>query len=392
MNKLKNIGISALAGTLVSLSAAQAGGVSVTGSWELSYTNLNHEKVTGNKIGMNKNISFGASGDVSDGGAVTWATTIGGTDAMGLTSASMNINMGGIATLAYDSGTGGYGANAVDNIVPTAWEEIDYGFSTGISDLGAVSASKGVINFTAKAPTAGTGISISYQPRMGGTHQADGATGGDVGGSTDGWDVVIDFVYYDAAHFGMRWGIAGQLQVPEMTCEKIRQEDRAGVTDTSCSTGLKDNPYGGSMYYTMKLGPLSLGTQATFQDPMDAAASGIANKRTIVAGGALTLGTVSLSYGEAWDRYKWNNANRGFADKQVAPDQADSQAAGDASLKEWEGNDANEFQTIKFRGWSAAVNIGPVALKGTRNHVGGMGENASSAPRTHSEVNLSIAF
>ena len=31
MNKLKNIGISALAGTLVSLSAAQAGGVSVTG-------------------------------------------------------------------------------------------------------------------------------------------------------------------------------------------------------------------------------------------------------------------------------------------------------------------------------------------------------------------------
>ena len=38
MNKLKNIGISALAGTLVTLSAAQAGGVSVSGSYELSYT------------------------------------------------------------------------------------------------------------------------------------------------------------------------------------------------------------------------------------------------------------------------------------------------------------------------------------------------------------------
>ena len=54
--------------------------------------------------------------------------------------------MGGIATLTYDSGTGGTGANAVDNIVPTAWEEIDYGFATGISDVGAVSSSKGVIN------------------------------------------------------------------------------------------------------------------------------------------------------------------------------------------------------------------------------------------------------
>jgi len=58
MNKLKNIGISALAGSLISLSAAQAGGVSVTGSWELSYTNLNHEKVTGNKIGMKKKHFF----------------------------------------------------------------------------------------------------------------------------------------------------------------------------------------------------------------------------------------------------------------------------------------------------------------------------------------------
>ena len=60
--------------------------------------------------------------------------------------------MGGIATLAYDSGTGGYGANAVDNIVPTAWEEIDYGLSTGISDLGAVSATKGSVHFSVKAP------------------------------------------------------------------------------------------------------------------------------------------------------------------------------------------------------------------------------------------------
>jgi hypothetical protein len=45
--------------------------------------------------------------------------------------------MGGIATLTYDSGGGGTGANAVDNIVPTAWEEVDYGFTTGISDVGS---------------------------------------------------------------------------------------------------------------------------------------------------------------------------------------------------------------------------------------------------------------
>ena len=158
MNKLKNIGISALAGTLVSLSAAQAGGVSVTGSWELSYTNLNHTKTTGNKLGVNKNIGFAGSGDLTDGGGVTWATTVGLSDASGISSASLSLNMGGIATLAYDSGTGGYGANAIDNIVPTAWEEIDAGFSTGLTDVGAVTKSKGVVNLTITAPGAGTAL------------------------------------------------------------------------------------------------------------------------------------------------------------------------------------------------------------------------------------------
>ena len=104
MNKLKNIGISALAGTLVSLSAAQAGGVSVSGAMELSYTMLDHDEVTGNPLGMKKNISFGGSGDLSDGGGVTWAYGVGMTDAFGLSSATMSINMGGIATLTYDPG------------------------------------------------------------------------------------------------------------------------------------------------------------------------------------------------------------------------------------------------------------------------------------------------
>ena len=110
MNKLKNIGISALAGTLVTLSAAQAGGVSVGGTYELSYTQLNHDKVAGNKLGVKKNLSFGASGDLSDGGGVTWASNVGWTDGADLSSASISINMGGIATLTYDSGGGGTGA------------------------------------------------------------------------------------------------------------------------------------------------------------------------------------------------------------------------------------------------------------------------------------------
>jgi len=378
MNKLKNIGISALAGTLVSLSAAQAGGVTVTGAWELSYTNLNHSKVTGNKIGMKKNISFGASGDVSDGGGVTWATTIGGSDAMGLSSASMNINMGGIATLAYDSGTGGYGANAVDNVVPTAWEEIDYGLSSGITDVGRVSASKGVINLTVKAPGAGTGVSVSYVGRISGGHIADGATSGDTGGGR-GLDIVVDFINVSQPHFGLRFGMAGETEIIQNQCD----ETNPGVASCIGTNRLKNNPYGATSYFTVKLGPLSLGTQATFKDPQESTVAGIANKRSIVAGGALTFGdTISVSYGEAWDKYRFNNAARG----------GDNSEGGGARLATAGG----EYETIKFRGWSAAINMGPVALKATRNEVGGWGEGSSNTGhglwKKHSELNLSIAF
>ena len=46
----------------------------------------------------------------------------------------------------------------------------------GISDVGAVSASKGVITLGVKAPVAGTGFSISYASGMSAGHVSDGAT------------------------------------------------------------------------------------------------------------------------------------------------------------------------------------------------------------------------
>jgi hypothetical protein len=390
MNKLKNIGISALAGTLVSLSAAQAGGVSVSGAYELSYTGLDHgprSGVDGNKLGVKKNISFGASGDVTDGGGVTWATNIGWTDGADLSSASLAINMGGIATLTYDSGGGGTGANASDNIVPTAWEEVDYGFSTGISDLGTVSASKGVITLGIKAPVAGTGFSISYASGMSAGHISDGTTGGADGNK--GVDVVVDFVNYSAAHAGFRFGVAGQMEFPEMTCKRQRR-DYASAGDQNTCAGVKHNPYGGSVFTTLALGPIHLGTQATFNNPATSGAADIMNKRSIVGGAALVFGdTLSVSYGVAYDKYRYNNRNRGFV---VAPGGAWS-SRDTANAHTNNGPEEHEYVTQKYRGWSAALNMGPVALKGTHNKVDG--QEATSIyehDKTHTELNLSIAY
>jgi len=366
MNKLKNIGISALAGTLVSLSAAQAGGVSVTGSWELSYSQLDHDEVAGNKLGMNKNISFGASGDVSDGGGVTWATTIGGSDAMGLSSASANINMGGIATLAYDSGTGGYGANAVDNIVPTAWEEIDAGFSTGLTDVGAVTKSKGVVNLTITAPGAGTALSLSYVNVMGGAHQGDGATGGDTGRGK-GLDARLDLVNVDAKHFGFRLGAAAETELMKESCQKRKGDDFRDSDMNQCSSKHNDNPYAGTVYTSLKLGPISAGFQTTYKDNQETATASVANNIAWVAGVAFNVGNnFSASFGKGMDKYQYNDAVR----------------------------TGGEHVHSHFEGFSAAFNVGPAALKyfnNTVDHMNGVTAGAAANDK-HSEINLSIAF
>jgi hypothetical protein len=400
MNKLKNIGISALAGTLVSLSAAQAGGaISVGGSYELSYTQLDHDEVSGNKLGINKNLSFGAGGDISDGGAVTWATTIAMTDGFsGLSSASMSINMGGIATLTYDSGTGGTGANAVDNIMPTAWEEVDYGFATGISDVGAVSGTKGVVTLAVKAPVAGTGFSVSYAARMNQGHVSDGAVSGGPGeAGYKGIDVVIDVVDYNAAHAGFRWGIAAQTELMQVTCTRNNEQMRdtqdntvhRGTSVASCNDGFKHNPYAGTMYTKLQLGPIHLGTQATFKNHATTKASAIMNTRSIVGGVAAVFGdTLSFSYGVGYDKYRYNDRNRNTTANQAN--------CGNTRHCVEKGASMYEYESQKYSGYSAALNVGPVALKATSNKVHARGDGRSNAVYkmgdTHSELNLSIAF
>ena len=180
MNNLKKIGLSALAGTLASLSA-QAGELTVTGSAEVSYVQRDGDEVTGNPIGMNKNIAFAGSGELDNG----WTVSIsqGTDDAFGFSSASVTIGMGSLGTIIVDGGTGADIGNALDNVVPTAFEEADAGFSTGLVDSGGVISNHGSLRY-ALPEFSGAKVYVGYIPRTGSAASADGGTSeGDSGGS-----------------------------------------------------------------------------------------------------------------------------------------------------------------------------------------------------------------
>ena len=169
MKKLTKIGVSALAGSLAAVSAAQAGELSVSGSAVLTYTNedvLNQH--TGNTLGMKNNMSFTGSGDVN-GYEVTYFNTL--SDTGTVSSSSLTVDMGDMGALTFDQGVGGNGLDAFDDMLPTAYEETNDGM-TGQLDL-AGDGSTNVIKYT--NTVAGMSVNVAYDPATGDADTADGS-------------------------------------------------------------------------------------------------------------------------------------------------------------------------------------------------------------------------
>ena len=185
MDKLRKIGLSALAGTLASFSAS-AGEMSVSGSAEVTWSQQDNDEVTGNPLGSNKNLTFKGSGELDNG----WSFGVmhAQTDAMsGLSSSSLSLNMGSLGTVVYDSGAGGYGLDAMDNVMPTAFEEADHGLSTGMKDVGSL-GNTGTIHYKFPEMAAGVSVSGGYNPRVGSGAASDGSTS--EGTAKSGWDIA----------------------------------------------------------------------------------------------------------------------------------------------------------------------------------------------------------
>ena len=174
MNKLKKIGLSALAGSLAAVSA-NAGELSVSGSANLTFTNESYDTATatstGNPFGTDSNLIFTGSGDVNGMTASFMAAIQAGGGSYA--SNSFQLDMGDMGVLKFDQGTGGNGADAIDNVLPTAWEEADDGLA-GAGDMG-LSAFTGSQNVFAYSNTvAGFGIKAAYDTEENDARTAEG--------------------------------------------------------------------------------------------------------------------------------------------------------------------------------------------------------------------------
>ena len=213
MNKLKTVGLTALAGSLAAVSA-NAAEMSVSGATLLTYTSEDSTEVTGNPFGMKTNLSFTASGDVN-GMTVSYMQASKDQFA-GMSSARLSIDMGDMGTLAFDQGSGS-GLGTIDDKTPTAAEEIWDGLdaSTGNSDgLVGAAGSSGVFNYIKTV----AGVTFNGAARKGsGAKNTDGSSSG---AGTSAWDFALtgsgDMIGVDGISWGAGYGEAkaGQQSVP----------------------------------------------------------------------------------------------------------------------------------------------------------------------------------
>ena len=155
---MKKIGLTALAGSLVA-STAIAGELTITGGAILSYKAFdgsNDATDNPNKIAMDQELTAAGSAELDNGMTVSLSHALTSTGSGSATS-SITLDMGDMGTIAYSDASIGGGLNALDDITPTAWEEVTDGVA------GEVQAGMGNgSGFAYSNTVAGAALSIQY--------------------------------------------------------------------------------------------------------------------------------------------------------------------------------------------------------------------------------------
>ena len=189
MKKYTKIGLSALCGSLASISAVNAGTLDVTGTAAATWTSLGGQ-VTGNPIGMTTGITFTGSGELDGGQTFSVAITHAAQDAYSVAGITLNTNNSGTFKLSSAEGSGGIGG--YDDNMPTAWEEVwGTGITTNANFQKGVGSSTNV-NWTSPK-VVGTKLHIAYAPDNDGVANVNKAVSGSASDAFGaGWDVVLD--------------------------------------------------------------------------------------------------------------------------------------------------------------------------------------------------------
>ena len=161
---IKKIGLTALAGALVSVSA-NAADLTVTGGASINFTG-NEAVNTGNGWTMNDQVTFSASAEMDNGWTVSTMMRIDESDNTGGTSfdaRSLTIDMGDTGVLTFAGSDGSGVAHPMDDTSPTAKEE-SWDVIPGVTAHTVGPAGGNMFNYSNSSLMDGLTVSVGYLP------------------------------------------------------------------------------------------------------------------------------------------------------------------------------------------------------------------------------------
>jgi outer membrane protein OmpU len=226
MNKLTKIGVSALCGSLASVAAANAGSLAVTGGATATYTSLDGE-VTGNPLGMATGMTFTGTGELDNGS--TFTLSIGHTNKAAYTGSSIAITTPSLGTFTYDEG-GGTGLDRIDDMMPTAWEEVDgTGLAMGLQTVAGAGGNSDIEWAVGVGLPEGMEAYVSLAPRPDGTKNANKGVGGASRVTGVGYGMDFVGIYSPPAVEGLKV-FAGYSEIEQLSAYGDRKQRALGAT------------------------------------------------------------------------------------------------------------------------------------------------------------------
>ena len=272
---IKKIGLTALAGSLVTVTAF-AGELSLSGGAKLSYTtkggNMALDGNVASNFAMDQEITAKGSAELDNGFtvSVTHGLATGGS---GSDSSTLTLDMGDLGKLSYDDTDGHAGLAGLEDKMPLAYEQANDGIGTKASKANMAKMASGQ-GFGYSTTFAGAAVSIGYSDGLGAsTNRSDGKQDVATASTSSSSSIAIT---YDFESLGLTvFGGSGS-------------EGQGDGKDLDHTT------FGAIYAY----GPVKVGYQVNDEDDSDAS-SGTTDLETEIMSIAFVVNdNLSFSYGE----------------------------------------------------------------------------------------------
>ena len=359
MNNFKKIGLTALAGSLVSLGSAVAGEMSVSGGINVTLKQGKGGGNTTKTIGTDRDVTFTGSGELDNGTTFSMSAVM--LDNYELSASTTTITTPSIGAFSMGTSTGS-ASYMYDEEVPQAYEQVSDGKQTMANLVGNFMDN----NYVLYTPPALDLAGATVQAHLGYSPQASDAGAGDGGQAT----------YSDTYGSGMEAGLTITYDALKIG---IYGAERENLTPVASGSDAVRDEFNGAWYAKYSMGPVSIGYSETYMDAgLTGSAEGVTTaKAERTAGGLFEGEQISIAF----------NVNDSLSVSYTTSDETyDSQD--DAASAVTTDDDVTE--TIDAL--QVAYSMGGMSIKAYNMEVSNPDQDDDAADQSITEIALGFAF